>query len=135
MEISIRGGGQTRSAFFFIFLYPKFIQKCILKNPKGPPFGYFGKIFKFSKKSPIMVYYSKKIKYYFPFFRGGGSDSMEISILFFLNPSLFQYLVFSYQHFSYLLYAHLNIYFLHTLFSRSKNGGSTSHPIPALSSS
>ena len=40
-----------------------------------------------------MVYYWKKIKYYFPYFRGGGggvSESMEISILFFffLNPSL-----------------------------------------------
>ena len=60
------GGVKPVSHFFFFFLYPQFIQKCIKKifllgggyprkkNPKGPPFGYFGKIFKISKKSPII---------------------------------------------------------------------------------
>ena len=34
-----------------------------------------------------MVYYWKKIKYHFPYFRGGGvCESMEISILFFFEP-------------------------------------------------
>ena len=34
-----------------------------------------------------MVYYWKKLKYHFPYFRGGVSESMEISIFFF-NLSL-----------------------------------------------
>ena len=62
MEISIRGG-QTRSAFFFfLFLYPRFIQKCIKKNfyeggvppkkiPRVSPLDIFEKI---SKKSPMI---------------------------------------------------------------------------------
>ena len=63
MEISIRGGGQTRSAFFFCILNSSrnalkkiFYQGGVppKKNSKGPPFGYFGKIFKISKKSPII---------------------------------------------------------------------------------
>ena len=56
------GGGQTRSAFFFCILNSSrnALKKNFLcgggtppkKYPKGPPFGYFGKIFHISKKSP-----------------------------------------------------------------------------------